>query len=59
MSADPRRSSGASHVTAADALAGTATTFRGAEGAALIAALVDALDGDDDPARFIATTLKV
>ena len=59
MSADPRISSGASQLTVADAFAGTATTLRGAEGAALIAALAEAVDAVEDPAALVATTVKV
>jgi hypothetical protein len=50
---------GASHVTDADAFAGVATTLRGADGAAFIAADDDADDAVDVPAALVAVTLNV
>ena len=57
--ADPRLSDGSSHEIAAEPLDAVAVTFRGALGAALIAAGEDALEAAPAPAAFVATTLKV
>ena len=50
---------GASHTTATVAFPGVPATFRGAEGAALIAALEDAEEAAELPARLVAITLNV
>lgn len=57
--ADPRLSDGSSHEIVAEPLAAAAVTFRGALGAALIAADEDALEAAPAPAAFVATTLNV
>jgi hypothetical protein len=59
VNAEPLMLDGASHVTDADAFAGVATTLRGADGAALIAAADDAVDAVDVPAALVAVTLNV
>ena len=59
VSADPRVSLGASHVTATDPFPAIATTFLGTDGAALIATLDEAEDADDVPAALVAVTWKV
>jgi hypothetical protein len=57
--ADPLIFTGGSQETVADAFDATAVTLIGAEGAALTAILVDALDAAEVPARLVAVTLKV
>jgi hypothetical protein len=59
VTADPRSSSGASHETTAEPFAEVAVTFRGALGAALIAAEDEAVDAEPVPAAFVAVTLNV
>ena len=53
VTADPRSSSGASHETTAEPFAEVAVTFRGALGAALIAADVEAVEAAPAPAAFV------
>jgi hypothetical protein len=57
--ADPLIFTGGSQETVADAFDATAVTLIGAEGAALTAIPVDALDAAEVPARLVAVTLKV
>ena len=56
---DPRESRGSSQVAVADALPATAVTFRGWDGSAFIAAVVDAVDAKEVPAALVAVTLNV
>jgi hypothetical protein len=50
---------GASQEAVADAFDATAVTFNGADGAALIAAELEALEAEDVPTAFVAVTLNV
>ena len=50
---------GESHKTVAEAFPAVAVTLIGADGAALIAALEDAVDSVDVPAALVAVALKV
>jgi hypothetical protein len=59
VTAEPRSSSGASQDTTAEPFAEVAVTFRGALGAALIAADVDAVEAAPAPAALVAVTLNV
>jgi hypothetical protein len=59
VTAEPRSSRGASHETTAEPFAEVAVTFRGALGAALIAADVEAVEAEPAPAAFVAVTLNV
>jgi hypothetical protein len=59
VTADPRSSSGASQETVAAPLDAVAVTFRGALGAALIAAEDEAEDAEPVPAALVAVTLNV
>jgi hypothetical protein len=59
VTADPRSSIGASHETTAEPFVEVAVTFRGALGAALIAAEDEGIDAEPVPATFVAFTLNV
>jgi hypothetical protein len=50
---------GASQEAVADAFDATAVTFNGADGAALMAAELEALEAGDVPTAFVAVTLNV
>jgi hypothetical protein len=57
--AEPLMLTGTPQETVADAFDATADTLIGADGAALIAASDEAVEGEEVPATFVADTLNV